>query len=166
MRQYEWNFISQITNQKIVKGIVLWERSWNKNECHFVSEQPPLQSQVQKSGMEKSQPYLIIACVIVGCIIMFLLCYLSFRIISAKNGQPGIDNPQEVGKVSYPGSLPGHAGGNVPYAGSRMTGPTPPPGYSTGVQPRTRLTSTPGQYLRVDKYSEHLLRWMINYQGW
>ena len=63
--------------------------------------------------------------------------------MSAKNGEPGEGNPQDAGKFSQPGSLPGHA---VPsHVGGRVTGPSPPPGYSTGAQLRGRGTSIPSQ---------------------
>ena len=98
--------------------------------------------------MDKAQPYLVIGCIIVGCIIMFLLCYLSFRIISSKDQEPGTGNPQDYGKSGNPQdygkygqpghSGPGHVGGRVGFS--------PPPGYSNGGQQRGRGTaSTPSQ---------------------
>ena len=73
---------------------------------------------------------------------MFLLCYLSFRIISSKDQEPGEGNPQDSGKYGQPGSLPGHG---VPSHGGRMTGLSPPPGYSNGAQLRGRVASPPSQ---------------------
>ena len=100
----------------------------------------------QKSGMDKAQPYLIIACIAVGCLILVLLCYISFRFISSSNGEPGAGggNPQELNKTGYHGSLPPptvHS--RMPYVGGKMMGTSPPPAYSSGTQFRGRLTSTP-----------------------
>ena len=70
----------------------------------YVAEKPAGASRAQKSGMESMQPYIVIGVGVIGVIIVILLFYITYRIVTGSNVAPAANSsPESTGKGGQPG---------------------------------------------------------------
>ena len=97
----------------------------------YVTEKPAGASRAQKSGMESMQPYIVIGVGVIGVIIVILLFYITYRIVTGSNPTSAANSsPESTGKGGQPGMQELYGKGGQP---SMVSGTQP--GMVSGTQP-------------------------------